>query len=69
MSVEQWVGDQLHDILGMSDKNVALYFVGLASKSASSEDLIDKLRDTGSVDINDSVTNFAKELFDKVILL
>lgn len=65
-STEVWVNDKLHDILGISDKYIAQYFVGLATKSESPADLVKKLQDTGTVDVDDNIIAFAKELFDKV---
>ena len=64
--VERWVGEKLHDILGISDKTIASYFVGLAQKASSPENFIDKLVETGSVEVDANVTNFAKELWGKV---
>ncbi len=65
-NLTQWVGDQLHDILGISDKVIAEYFVGLARKASSVPDLVQKLVDTGTVEIDQKMTNFAKELFAQV---
>ncbi|XP_059142711.1 pre-mRNA-splicing factor ATP-dependent RNA helicase DHX16-like [Physella acuta] len=65
-STELWVNDKLHDILGIADKYIAQYFVGLATKSESPADLLKKLQDTGTLDVDDNIVAFAKELFDKV---
>ena len=43
IGMERWVGDKLHDILGISDKLIAQYLLGLASKSKSEDDFIDIL--------------------------
>lgn len=67
-SVEQWVGDKLHEILGISDRAIAEYFVGMAKKSGSADDFIQNLKDTGTVDIDAAMTNFASELWSKVII-
>ena len=66
--MERWVGDKLHDILGISDKVIAQFMIGLASKAKSSDDLVDKIRDTGTIDIDGNVMTFAKELWEKVML-
>ena len=66
MSLVEWVGDKLHDILGMSDCNIAAFYVGLAEKATSQESLISKLRYTGTVKVDANVTNFAKDLWGKV---
>ena len=68
-SVETWVGDKLHEILGISDRTIAEYFVGLASKSSSSQELVENLRKTGTVDIDPTMVKFAGELWEKVGIL
>ena len=64
--IEQWVGDQLHDILGMSDKNIASYFICLAEKASSAQNFVDKLKDTGAVEVDTNVVNFATQLWSKI---
>ncbi|CAL1534296.1 unnamed protein product [Lymnaea stagnalis] len=66
LSTETWVNDKLHDILGISDKYIAQYFVGLAAKSESPGELVQRLQETGTVDVDENLVVFAKELFDKV---
>ena len=64
--VERWVGDKLHDILGISDKHVAQYLIGLAGKASSSEDFVRRLKDTGTVEVDTNMVNFCNELWNKV---
>jgi len=64
--LERWVGDQLHDILGISDKYITQYLIGLANKATSSTEYIQKLRDTGTIDVDQSIVSFANELWTKV---
>ncbi|XP_013406683.1 pre-mRNA-splicing factor ATP-dependent RNA helicase DHX16 [Lingula anatina] len=64
--IDTWVNDKLHDILGISDKYIGQYLIGLASKAASSDDYIEKLKETKTVDIDANMENFAKELWSKV---
>ncbi|ELT93001.1 hypothetical protein CAPTEDRAFT_48421, partial [Capitella teleta] len=64
--VEQWVGDKLHEILGISDRTIAEYFVGMAKKSSSPQDLVEGLKKTGTVDIDATMKSFANELWGKV---
>ncbi|XP_055897569.1 pre-mRNA-splicing factor ATP-dependent RNA helicase DHX16-like isoform X1 [Biomphalaria glabrata] len=66
VSTETWVNDKLHDILGISDKYIAQYFIGLASKSENPGEFIQRLEETGTVDVDDVLKAFARELFDKV---
>ncbi|CAH1784821.1 unnamed protein product [Owenia fusiformis] len=67
MSVlDQWVGDKLHDILGISDKYIAQYLVGLAKQSKSGDGFVEKLKETNTIDVGPSMVIFAKELWDKV---
>ncbi|XP_008279317.1 pre-mRNA-splicing factor ATP-dependent RNA helicase DHX16 [Stegastes partitus] len=65
-SLEQWVNDRLHDILGLSDRYVSQFMIGTARKASSPEDFVTRLEQTGTIDIDQSVTAFAKELFDKI---
>ncbi|GBM13433.1 Pre-mRNA-splicing factor ATP-dependent RNA helicase DHX16 [Araneus ventricosus] len=66
MSVNQWINDELHNILGFSDKFTAEFLLNLASKSASPDALIDKIKDTRTLDINSNVIEFANNLWAKV---
>ncbi|KAM9851677.1 pre-mRNA-splicing factor ATP-dependent RNA helicase DHX16 [Aulostomus maculatus] len=65
-NLEQWVNDRLHDILGLSDRYVAQFMIGTARKATSPEDFVARLHQTGTIDIDQSVTTFAHELFDKI---
>ncbi|XP_052241879.1 pre-mRNA-splicing factor ATP-dependent RNA helicase DHX16-like isoform X2 [Dreissena polymorpha] len=64
--IETWVNDKLHDILGISDRFIAQYLIGLAQKAKSDDEYIEKLKDTGTIDINDKVEKFSRELWNKV---
>uniref|UniRef100_H2YMB1 RNA helicase n=1 Tax=Ciona savignyi TaxID=51511 RepID=H2YMB1_CIOSA len=48
-STEVWVGDKLHDILGLSDKHISHFLIGLCEKSYSPDEFIDRLRKTGAL--------------------
>lgn len=61
-----WVSDELHSVTGISDKTIANFFIGLAEKSTSPDDLLEKIRKTETLDIDDKVSTFAKSLYDKV---
>ncbi|CAG7818252.1 unnamed protein product [Allacma fusca] len=65
-SVERWVNDKLHDILGLSDRTVGNFIISLAQKSSSEDNLIERLEATGAIDIDPNVISFAKELYGKV---
>lgn len=45
---------------------IAQFIVGLAKKSTSAADLIEKLRDTETLDMDEKVLSFAQELYSKV---
>lgn len=64
--VEQWVSDQLHSILGMSDRYVAQFLINMAQKSSSQRELVEKIRDTGTISVNDEVVGFVGQLWEKV---
>ncbi|KAG8184558.1 hypothetical protein JTE90_007674 [Oedothorax gibbosus] len=65
-NVMEWIDDELHNILGFSDKHTAEFLLNLASKSSSADVLIDKIKTTEMLSINPSVLKFATELWDKV---
>ncbi|KAG1698522.1 Pre-mRNA-splicing factor ATP-dependent RNA helicase DHX16 [Nymphon striatum] len=65
-NLEVWVNDELHTVLGISDKYIGQYFINLAKKSNSSGDLIQKIRDTGTIDVDPSVEGFAANLWNKI---
>ena len=64
--LERWVGDQLHDILGISDRYITQYLIGLAGKASNTDDYVEKLRETGTIEVDQSIVSFAKELWTKV---
>lgn len=64
--LETWVNDKLHDILGISDKYISQYLLGLAKKATDPNDFIGKIRETGTVEIDTNMLNFAHELWQKV---
>ncbi|MGH0143120.1 UNVERIFIED_CONTAM: hypothetical protein FKN15_053213 [Acipenser sinensis] len=64
--LEQWVSDQLHEILGLSDKYVSQFLIGTARRSSSGADFIQRLRDTGTIDIDHRITAFAELLYSKI---
>jgi len=66
MELSRYVGDRLHDLLGISDKYVAEYFIGLAGKSSSADRFIQQLRDTNTVNVDQPMVAFAQELWNKV---
>ena len=64
--IVSWVSDRLHEILGLSDRQVAEYVTELAKRSVSSEELKRKLESTGALNtMNTSVEAFATELWNK----
>ena len=64
--VVSWVSDQLHSILGLSDRFVAEYLVGLATKSSTPETFESKIRETNTITVNHAVRTFLGELWGKV---
>mgnify|MGYP003690823551 CR=1 FL=1 len=64
--IETWVNDKLHDILGISDKFISQFLLGLAKKATDHDDFVNKIRETGTVDIDTNMLNFAHELWNKV---
>ena len=64
--VVSWVSDQLHSILGLSDRFVAEYLLGLAKKSSTPEIFESKVRETDTITVNHAVSTFLGELWGKV---
>ena len=61
-----WVCDQLHDVAGISDLAIADFFVGLAQKSTSVEELVNKIENTETLTVDSKVREFASSLYAKV---
>ena len=61
-----WVSDQLHGLLGHSDRLTAEFLVGLAKKAQSPEAYVRKLQDTRALTVNQSARSFAAELWSRV---
>ena len=61
-----WVSDQLHELLGHSDRLTAEFLVGLAKKAQTPEAYVRKLQDTRALTVNQSVRSFATELWGRV---
>ncbi|CAK8673976.1 unnamed protein product [Clavelina lepadiformis] len=64
--LEIWVSDKLHEILGLSEKHVIQFLIGLCKKSDSNEDFIRRLRQTDTVTMTSKMVDFAMELYDKI---
>lgn len=54
MSIETWVNDELHTLVGMSDRNTANFIISLARKAMDTTDLVQKLADSGAIDVIDA---------------
>lgn len=66
MAVQEWVEDRLHDLLGMSEKHVALYLIDLCQKSSSMDGFFETLQKANVFTFSDGFTKFARELYSKV---
>lgn len=67
MSLETWVSDQLIEILDFSDRYTAQFLTSLAQKSTSIDDLVAKVRDTDTIDVNNAkVTSFLADLWGRI---
>lgn len=64
-TLKKWVRDQLHEIVGFSDKNVAEFIIATAQKKSSASSL---LRELAAVDVpsNSKTKAFAQELISRV---
>lgn len=67
MSTESWVREKLLETLNFTDKYTAQFLKSLAEKSASADELVEKVRTTETIDVNDSrVTSFLRELWSRI---
>ncbi|KAF8362245.1 mog-4 [Pristionchus pacificus] len=66
MSIETWVNDELHTLVGMSDRNTANFIISLARKAMDTTDLVQKLADSGAIDVNTKVERFASQLMSRI---
>ena len=64
----RWVSDRLHDMLDISDRNIAEFLIGLCRKSSSPEIFLEKIRETETIDINDGVRVFAGTIIIAMIM-
>ena len=61
-----WVSDKLHELVGISDRSIAEFIIGLGTQSKSPAEFIQKIKDTDCIEINDKVSVFATELHAKI---
>ncbi|CAK7310173.1 pre-mRNA-splicing factor ATP-dependent RNA helicase DHX16 [Vulpes vulpes] len=64
--LERWVQDELHAVLGLSERHVAQFLIGTAQRCASAEDFVQRLRDTDTLDLSGPARDFALRLWTKV---
>ncbi|KYO19872.1 hypothetical protein Y1Q_0006834 [Alligator mississippiensis] len=65
-ALERWVSGELHALLGLSERHVAAFLVGLARRSHSPEDLLGRLEQTETLNVSDpAVRSFAQRLWDQ----
>ncbi|XP_034277526.1 pre-mRNA-splicing factor ATP-dependent RNA helicase DHX16 [Pantherophis guttatus] len=65
--LERWVSNQLHTLLGLSERHVVAFMVGLAQRSRTPEDLLDRLEETETLRMTEpSARTFAQQLWERV---
>ncbi|XP_071964030.1 pre-mRNA-splicing factor ATP-dependent RNA helicase DHX16-like [Antedon mediterranea] len=64
--LDVWVHDQLHDVLGISDRYIAEFLIGLAKKSSTSTAFVESIEKTGTIDVDDRTIAFANQLWSKI---
>lgn len=65
-NIKQWVEDELHNILGLSDSLLTEYIVDLAKKSNSVSDLVYDLHKSAGVPKTDKLEEFAGKLIGQL---
>lgn len=64
--LERWVQDELHSVLGLSERHVAQFLIGTAQRCGSAEEFVQRLRDTDTLDLSGPARDFALRLWNKV---
>lgn len=64
--LERWVQEELHSVLGLSERHVAQFLIGTAQRCASAEEFVQRLRDTETLDLGGPARDFALRLWSKV---
>lgn len=64
--LERWVQEELHSVLGLSERHVAQFLIGTAQRCASAEEFVQRLRDTDTLDLSGPARDFALRLWSKV---
>ncbi|KAJ6652892.1 hypothetical protein lerEdw1_010550 [Lerista edwardsae] len=65
--LERWVSEQLHTLLGLSERHVVAFMVGIAKRSSSSDDLLARLEETETLRVTDpKARTFAQQLWERV---
>lgn len=64
--LERWVQEELHSVLGLSERHVAQFLIGTAQRCASAEEFVQRLRDTETLDMGGPARDFALRLWSKV---
>lgn len=65
-ALERWVQDELHAVLGLSERHVAQFLIGTARRCGSAEEFVQRLRDTDTLDLGGPARDFALRLWSKV---
>ncbi|XP_048345601.1 pre-mRNA-splicing factor ATP-dependent RNA helicase DHX16 isoform X1 [Sphaerodactylus townsendi] len=65
--LERWVSGQLHALLGLSERHVVAFLVGLARRSRTADDLLARLEETETLRVSDPPARaFAQQLWERV---
>ena len=64
--LNSWVSDKLHELVGISDRSIAEFMVGLCKKSKSPSEFVEKIRDTGTIDVDDKVCSQVLSQFKQI---
>ncbi|XP_044529695.1 pre-mRNA-splicing factor ATP-dependent RNA helicase DHX16 [Gracilinanus agilis] len=64
--LERWVQDELHSVLGLSERHVAQFLIGTAQRCGTADEFVERLRDTGTLDLSGPARDFALRLWGKV---
>uniref|UniRef100_A0A8C0G6U7 RNA helicase n=1 Tax=Chelonoidis abingdonii TaxID=106734 RepID=A0A8C0G6U7_CHEAB len=66
-ALERWVSGELHALLGMSERHVVGFLLGLARRSRSPDELLNRLEETETLRVSEpAVRAFAQRLWEQI---
>ncbi|KAF2343746.1 hypothetical protein FHG87_025498 [Trinorchestia longiramus] len=65
MSINTWLSDKLHVVLGLSDRSITEYLTRLATEAASQGSVCEQLEQSG-IHVDSDMRGLVKELYERI---